>query len=300
MMNFLFNERSAVENMIKMHAVDNDNVFITIKDLARYNYWVNNMEDADNYKSILKYLQQYGKNINEEAVYGIIEDCVKKAKKFQFKQADEVCITKTELQFIENLKDIKREKVAFVLIAAAKYYDAIRGTQYHTAYMRNADICKLARVTIPSKDRDVFMQFAYDCGLLLRHSWASSTAKRVLCVAEDVNDEVVLRLKENDFMDLAYTYLAHKTPNLFRRCVVCKRWMKKDSKDRRLCKECADRDVDESSSVKMVQCVDCGKAVYVSVFDNETCRCDECNYIYQKNRNARKNQVYRMRHKEIS
>ena len=68
-MTFLFNEQSAVENMINMHIVDNDNIFITIKDLARYNYFVNNMEKEENYKSILKYLQNNGANINEENVY---------------------------------------------------------------------------------------------------------------------------------------------------------------------------------------------------------------------------------------
>ena len=57
-MNFLFNERSAIENMINMKIVDNNNIFATIKDLARYNYFVNNMDKDDNYRSILKYLQK--------------------------------------------------------------------------------------------------------------------------------------------------------------------------------------------------------------------------------------------------
>ena len=67
-MNFLFNEKSAIENMINMKVVDNDNIFVTIKDLARYNYFVYNMDKDNNYKSILKYLQKNGQNINEENV----------------------------------------------------------------------------------------------------------------------------------------------------------------------------------------------------------------------------------------
>ena len=46
-MNFLFNEQSAIENMIKMRVVDSDNIFVTIKDLARYNYFINNMDKDD-------------------------------------------------------------------------------------------------------------------------------------------------------------------------------------------------------------------------------------------------------------
>ena len=193
-MTFLFNEQSAVENMINMHIVDNDNIFVTIKDLARYNYFVNNMEKEESYSSILKYLQNNGVNINEENVYKIIDDCIQRAKKYPFKLVNEVCITQNELDFIKKLDNIKQEKIAFVLLASAKYYDAIRDIKYHTAYMRNSDICKLARITIPVAERNIFMQFAYDLGVLSRHSMAASTEKRVLFISEDENDEVVLRL----------------------------------------------------------------------------------------------------------
>ena len=273
---FLFNEQSAVKNMIDMHIVDNDNIFVTIKDLARYNYFVNNMEKEENYNSILKYLQNNGVNINEENVYKIIDDCVQRAKKYPFKLVNEVCITQNELDFIKKLDNIKQEKIAFVLLASAKYYDATRDIKYHTAYMRNSDICKLARITIPVAERNIFMQFAYDLGVLSRHSRAASTEKKVLFVSQDDNDKVVLRLKESDFKDLAYTYLAYKIPHKFRRCMVCRCWIKKDSQDRRLCKECVDKEIEDGSMVKMIQCVDCGQSVYVSTLNTKTCRCEDC------------------------
>ena len=297
-MTFLFNEQSAVENMINMCVVDNDNVFDTIKDLARYNYFVNNMENEDNYNAILKYLQNNGVNINEENVYKIIDDCVRRAKKYPFKLVNEVCITKSELDFIKKLDNIKKEKIAFVLLASAKYYDATRETEYHTAYMKNSDICKLARITIPVAERNVFMQFAYDCGVLSRHSRAASTEKKVLFVSQDDSDEVVLRLKENDFLDLAYTYLAYITPHKYRRCVSCNCWIRKDSKDRRLCKDCADKGTEEKSTMKEIQCVDCGKTVYVSIHDTETCRCEECYSVYRKQYKAAKEKERRAKIKE--
>ena len=275
-MTFLFNEQSAIEKIIKMHIVDNNNIFVTIKDLARYNYFVNNMDNDDNYNSILKYLQKNGQNINEENVYKIIDECVKKVKKYQFRQVNEVYITKNELQFIKDLNNIKYEKIAFVLLAAAKYYDAVRGVENHTAYMRNADICKLARVTIPVKDRDAFMQFAYDSGVLARHSRAASTEKKILFVSQDDDDEIILRLKESDYQDLAYTYLAYKTPHRFRRCIVCGRWMKRDSKNRQVCKECSEKEDIEKNTMKLVTCIDCGKAVYADIHNKRVCRCEEC------------------------
>ena len=275
-MTFLFNEQSAIENMINMHVVDNDNLFVTIKDLARYNYFVNNMEKDENYRSVLKYIQNNGTNINVENVYKIIDDCVQRAKKYPFKLVNEVCITKNELDFIKKLDNIKQEKIAFVLLASAKYYDATRDVKYHTSYMKNSDICKLARITIPVAERNIFMQFAYDLGVLSRHSRAASTEKKVLFVSEDDNDEVVLRLKENDFKDLAYTYLAYITPHKFRRCVICGGWMKRDLKNRQVCKECSEKEDIEKNTIKEVQCVDCGRTVYVSILNNKSYRCEDC------------------------
>ncbi len=283
--------------MIDMRVVDNDNVFVTIKDLARYNYFVNNMEKEDNYKSILKYLQNNGENINEENVYKIIDECIQRAKKYPFKLVEEVCITKSEMEFIKKLDNIKQEKIAFVLLASAKYYDATRDTKYGTAYMKNSDICKLARITIPVAERNVFMQFAYDCGVLSRHSRAASTEKKVLFVSQDNNDEVVLRLKENDFKDLAYTYMAYIIPHKYRRCVACNCWIKKDSRDRRLCKECSDKGIEEKNTIKEVQCVDCGSSVYVSIHDSETCRCEACRSKHLQKIRSEQNKRYYQQHK---
>ncbi len=296
-MTFLFNEQSAIENMINMHIVDNDNIFITIKDLARYNHFINQMDKDDNYKNILKYLQKYGQNINEENVYQIIDEYIQRAKKYPFKQVDEICITKNELSFIKSLNDIKKEKIAFVLLASAKYYDATRNTECYTTYMKSSDICKLARVTIPAVDRNIFMQFAYDCGVLSRHSRAASTEKRVLFVSQDDNDKVVLRLKENDFKDLAYTYLAYITPHKYRRCVSCNRWIRKDSKDRRICKDCADKGIEEKNTIKEVQCIDCGKPVYISILNTKTCRCEECQSKVDKELKSVRNAKYYSSHK---
>ena len=142
--------------------------------------------------------------------------------------------------------------------------------------MKISDICKLARVTIPVADRNVFMQFAYDNGVLLRHSRAASTEKTVAFVSQDENDKIILRLKESDFKDLAYTYLAYKTPHQFRRCVVCKCWIKRDSKDRQVCKECSKKEDVEKNTIKLVTCIDCGKAVYVDIHNKRVCRCEGC------------------------
>ena len=206
------------------------------------------------------------KNNNQKK--GDIDNCLSRRNK-------KMPITKSKKEKPKNINDIKQEKIAFVLLASAKYYDIVRGTQKNTAYMRNSDICKLARITIPVKDRDIFMQFAYDKGVLLRHSRAASIEKTVGFISQDENDKVVLKLKESDFKDLAYVYMAWKNGGKgFTKCQKCGITIKQSkTKPRKYCDKCAEY---EPVGRKTVICVDCGKELVVDAMASKTCRCPEC------------------------
>lgn len=284
---FKFNEQAAIEKMLRSNFIDKNNITNTIYSLAKYNYHVLQLEDKESYSRILKYVLNNCENIYEESIYSDIENCIKNAKKHILATIKEVCITQSELDVIISLNNIKQEKTMFVLLAIAKYFNALNGKNYNAAFLTNADICKMARVTIPTKERDEFMQFAYDDELLFRHTWCDSTIKKLTFVSNDNNDKVVLRLSEGDFKDLAYTYLSYISPSKFRKCVSCGRWMRVNKYDKRLCTECStlSNTIEEKDSFKTVECVDCGKPVYVSLLNTKTCRCDEC----QKEANSKSN-----------
>lgn len=281
---YKFNERMAIEAMIKSNFVDFNNITNTIYSLAKYNYHVLNLKDKINYNRILKYITDNCPNIYEEAVYSDIEGCIKSAKKHIMATINEICITKSELDVIACLDDIKQKKAIFVILALTKYFNELNGKDYDAVFLSNSDICNIARITIPVKDRDEFMQFAYDKELLYRHCYPESTIKKVSFISRDENDEVVLRLKEEDFKDLAYTYLAYLNPNQFKRCFRCKKWIRNKSKGNELCKDCREQQPAEKDMVKTINCVDCGEPVYVYVFDSATCRCVNCYYTYRRNK----------------
>lgn len=279
---FKFNEQAAIESMIKSNFVDVGNITNTIYSLAKYNYHVLHLKDKVNYNHILKYITSNCSNIYEEGIYADIEGCIKSAKKHILATIDEVCITKSELDIIKSLNDIKQEKAIFVILAVVKYFNALNNKEYDAVFLTNSDICNLARITIPVKERDEFMQFAYDKGLLHRHTWSDSIIKKVTFVSRDAEDEVVMRLQESDFKDLAYTYLAYVSPSQFKRCMRCQRWMRNKSNSGRLCKECRETSVEDKDPIKTVQCVDCKKDFYVSMLNTKTCRCEECQSNYRR------------------
>lgn len=287
---FKFDERTAIENMIKAKFVDVNNITNTIYNLARYNYHVLGLKPKANYNAILKYITTNCPKVQEEGIYADIESCIKSAKKRSFAEIDEICITRSELDKIQSLGDIKQEKAMFVILAAAKHTDALSGHMYNAAFLTNTEICKLARISIPTEDRDVFMQFAYDKELLHRHVQAGSNIKKVTFISYDEADEVVLRLKEGDFKDLAYSYLAYLTPHKFKRCFRCKKWIRNKTKGNQLCSECGKEQSEENKDMmKTSQCQDCGKEIYVGVLSTKTCRCEECQDKANKERYNRYN-----------
>ena len=284
MKKFKFNEQFAIEKMIKMNFVDENNITNTIYSLAKYNYHALHLNDTENYNRVLKYILKNCDNIFEESIYTDIINCIKNAKKHKFASINEVYITQSELDRVKSLGNIKQEKAIFVILAISKYFNELHEENYDSAFLTNSDICKMARVTIPAKERDVFMQFAYDKELLYRHTWAGSTIKKVTFVSHDINDPIVLRLNESDFNDLAYTYMAYIEPHKFRRCVSCGRWMRRNKYDKRLCAECSKNlsDKEEKDTFKTIQCIDCGESIHVSTLNSKTCRCEKCQYEANK------------------
>ena len=296
---FKFNEQAALEQMIKSNFIDTNNITNTIYSLAKYNYYVLGLIDEENYQQILKYVQKNCEYIFEEGIYEDITNCIKSAKKHKMAGINEVCITTSEMDVIQSLNDIKQEKAIFVILAVSKYFNALNGKEYDAAFLSNSDICKLARISIPVKERDVFMQFAYDKELLYRHTWSDSTIKKVTFVSHNENDEIVLKLNESDFKDLAYTYLSYLTPHQFRRCVNCGRWIRTNKADRRLCLECSKRNSvqEDKDEFKTIYCIDCGESVYVKVLDTETCRCDKHREEHLKHLRSEQNKRYYQKNK---
>lgn len=279
---FKFNERVAIEAMMKSNFVDVNNIVNTIYSLAKYNYHVLHLKDKVNYNRILKYITDNCPHIYEESIYSDIEGCIKSAKKHALATIKEVCITKSELDIIRSLNNIRQEKAIFVILAVTKYFDILTNKDYDAVFLTNSEICNLARITIPVKERDGFMQFAYDNGLLMRHCWPESTIKKVTFVSKNTDDEVILRLKEEDFKDLAYTYLAFLNPRQFKRCFRCKKWIRHKNNGNELCKECREQQLEEKDMIKTGNCIDCGKEFYVDVRNMTKCRCDGCQKEHRK------------------
>ena len=267
-------------------------------------------------KTTICHLSSYAKTI---------KNYIKKMKKMPWRDSSEpIKVRKSELDYISSFDDIRKEKVLFCYLAVAKFKDACRKTPTHWEDESDTVIFKMAKVPIPAKDRDYFINDLIhgDNPAAIRESYKNDdTSKRIDYISDDENDPVILELDETNYYELAFTYLNWKENGGYKKCEGCGKLLRvnKDfiSKEQQAelnkanrvqyCRKCSPNyesqykgkdDIDFEYEPKNIICIDCGKEVYLdSYMDTKTCRCKDCNVVYQKERNAKKNKEYRDRRK---
>ena len=288
MINFKFDDKTDIERKLLDNYANQENPEETIRELARYNHHILGMGKEDNYDAILSYMTRNCRDFYEEKYFKTIYRNIASAKKYKFRNIESVIITKSEMDKIASLNDIRKEKIAFVLLAAAKYYNNVSPDNNNRMYMSMSDLFKFARVAIPSKERAGYLRFAYEDGILVEHTFVGTNLK-IVGFADD-DSEVVMTLGEDDYKELAYTYLNYKSGG-YKHCKCCGRLFKMHKREpaRLYCKECGHKE--EKSEFKIIQCVDCGSDVVVGSLNTKTCRCEECqsnvNKVSKSIRNAR-------------
>jgi hypothetical protein len=286
MINFKFDDRKDIESKISSNYVNQDNPEETIRDLARYNHHILQMKKEDNYDAILAYMTKHCNDFYEEKYFKIIYRNIVSAKKYKFRSVNPVVITKSEMDKIASFNDIRKEKISFVLLAIAKYYNNVSDDNNNRMYISISDLFKLARVSIPCKERASYLHFAYQEGILVEHTFVGTNLKVVAFVDDD--SEPVIKLGEDDYKELAYAYLNYKNGG-YKYCKGCGKLFKmhKNSPGRLYCKECGQKE--ETSEFKIIQCQDCGVDVVIGALNTKTCRCEECQDKANRERYSRYN-----------
>lgn len=276
MKDYVFNEKQAIEAMINANFVDDNNPTNTIKKLARYNYYVQNLNKNQSYNAINEYMRKNCKSYSEIGYYVSIQGCIRDAAKRAWRTISEVSITKSELDVIRSLNDDRQEKLAFVLLADAKYENACKGKDVNYSNISVPELYRLARATMPVKDRDMFLGFLYDYQLVHRNINPESSGFKLLYIHND--SEPALLLSENNYKELAFTYMNWKYGG-YKECKGCGRLFK-PKKNAQYCKKCQNEN--NMPRDRFITCIDCGEIVEVGEFDNETCRCQTCKEKHDK------------------
>lgn len=300
MIKFKFHEERDIINAVESNLMDFSNPRKVIWILAQYYISIHKNDDKVAFENIKKYIEKHDSNFYYEQYISDINKCIRKAKKYELKNIDDIVITKSEMATIQSFDDIKKEKIVFVLIALAKYFNALYGKDSDCLFAKTSDIFKYARVVIPTSERDYYLHFAYEAGVLVPNFSIGSNMQLVGVISHKEDDEVALTLNEYDYQELAYAYLNYKNGG-YKRCAKCGSWFKvKASEPAAIYCHLHKPTEYEPIGYKKKECIDCGQEFYVISVDNETCRCENCRQIHLKKLKRFQNQRYYQKTKLIN
>lgn len=277
-MRFNFNEKSKIYSIVEDGDINGLTVNKAIWNAAIYYTQLNPVDKNDVFWKVVEFMNKYYNDFMYQGYVSTINRDINKAYKYKIKDVSSINITKKEMDKITSLNDIRKEKIAFVILALAKYQNSESKRDNDTFYAKTSEIFKFARVVIPAKERDLYFGFAYREGLLKQNFSIGYNALTAAFVDHD-EDEVVLTLDECDYLELAYSYLNYKNGG-YKRCEVCGRWFKFKSNAAKYC-SIHRQDYELSSDVE-IECIECGKRFLVNPLATETCRCEQCKQNHNK------------------
>ena len=244
-----FDERRDLIAYVNSGILEEDHIGRTIYKRARYNYFIKNLTDKKNYNEIIDFITTNSTvGLTDFEIYEFVNKAINSAKKVGLKQVEHIYITRSELDFISGLDDIKLEKIAFVLLALAKYHNEVSGEDNDAVYLKLSEIKKMARINMGKVDFEYFYANLYDKGVLQRNMSPTSTIQIVDFVSHNPEDTIVFELEEVDYLELAYAYLSWKNDGKgYARCQRCGRLMRQGkTKPKKYCEECAKISTQES------------------------------------------------------
>jgi hypothetical protein len=241
----ILNEEKYAKDLYDGKIQDVKSIMAKIRYITRYLVHSKLKSDDDAYRETVKWLQQNHNNFDESSYSNVISDAIKAAEKYPFYIIDDIKITQSELETISSLDNLREEKILFVLLCMAKQQSMANGFTNGLVKYSITDLCKTARVSVQADDREYILYEIVQKGLL---GYPKKNNTQCLIVNFINNDEVALKLDEDDCKELAYVYLNWKNGGKgYTKCYRCNRWMKQSkTKPKKYCEECAKEVIKES------------------------------------------------------
>lgn len=289
----ILNEARYAENLYLGNNDEVKSVVGKVGYVTRYHTHILGCADQDNYQQTVRWMQKHHHNFDESCYSNLISDAIKRAHKTPFYYINSIKVTKKELDSIASLNNLRAEKVLFVLLCMAKQQAVSFGFTNGLVKYSLPELCKLARISVPSDEREYILYTIVQSGLL---GYPKKNNTQCLIVNFiDVEGEAVLELNENGCSELAHEYLNWKNDGKgYTRCEFCGKIIKQSkSNPKRFCTKCTDVVGDVPENMKVIVCVDCGQIVCVPKSNTKTCRCEECqSRVYADSNRERQKKWY--------
>ena len=264
MKNMVMKESAAAKEILDRKTVGK-NTYADLILLIKYFYSEANSSNKKlKTDEVIAELQEYLKNQydNYHSVdwYNRLEKLIKKYKKIPLFDVDSIPITETELTVIRNIDNKRLEKIAFVCLTIAKYYNLRNKLNNDYVNVDYSVIFNLARVKATVMyEQPLLLHELKEMNLVQTANRIDNPNFRVLFI--DDNSPVVLRI--TDLRELGYQYLIYrdKKGSSYIKCERCGVLLRKKNNATKYCPACRGY---QPIQFKTLTCVDCGKEFVVA------------------------------------
>ena len=230
----VLNEKKQAEYIIEKGEVGNKPTS-TLFLLAKYYRQKENLNKEQTFNKLNEFMEKNYKNYNSATWEDIIEDISKKANKYPLREIDYIEITKSEIDTIRNICNIKYEKLLFTMLCYAKLYNKISDKNNGWVNTDIKELFRVARVSVKYRnDKFLYLNDLETAGLISFSNKNDNLNLRVTFIDDD--SKTILRV--DDFRELGYEYLNYIGDGKFIRCDCCKRLVRKTNNKCLYCHQC--------------------------------------------------------------
>ena len=253
----------------------------TLNILARY-YREQGYTDDELFDKLGEFLHScLGSNYNSTKWIECINNQINISKKYILKKINKICVTKAELQTIEdNIKSVRIRRLAFTILVLAKYHNLIFNKNNNWVNETFNTVFKLASINISPDNQPYMLNELLQTGLITTSLRVDSLNYRVNFI--DDTSEVAITI--TDMRELGKEYMLFTGMNYIR-CQKCGILFKPKTHNHIYCNKCSKY---QPIKNKTIICQDCGVEFEVDSI-SRIVRCNEC---YKKER-SRINANYR-------
>lgn len=248
----ILNEEKYAQDIYDGKNKDIKSILQKIGYITRYFLHSLNQNDEDNYKNTVEWMKKNHNNFDEVYYSNLISDAIKRAHNKPFYYTESIKITRSELDIISSLDNLRAEKILFVLLCMAKQQVVSNGFTGGLVKYSITDLCKTARISVPADDREYILYNIVKKGFLGYPKKNNTQCLIVNFINND--DEIVLTLDQSDCYELAYLYLSWKNDGKgYTKCQRCHKTIKQSrTKPKKYCEECA-KDVERENTKERVR-----------------------------------------------
>jgi hypothetical protein len=213
-------------------------------------------------------MSKYYKNYNPVKWDITLEYITKKSRHRQLNEFNRIPITENELISIQDIRSKTLQRLAFILLCLAKYYNLSNPQNNDWVNTELKEMFSLAHLQKTRQEQALLLSDLKNLGYLTFSKRVDNNNVNVQYI--DNESDVIFYV--DDFRELGYQYLNYLNPEDFSKCKECDRLIRKSGK-RLYCKE---HQGYVSIENKIIKCDDCGEEFVVDAKANNISRCKNC------------------------